>query len=148
MEEKISSHWYGTMCLDFFKLYAFNSFFIWSRGIPHYVSGYLYLFYNVPSHLFSLAMISLFDWYSFYKGGTVLGSSRCLPFKDQFPVRTLAVFNLLVHGIDRLIVIGGDGSLSGKSIWALTNTININPPPPPPEDYYKDVQQECFSWST
>lgn len=48
-------------------------------------------------------------------GGTVLGSSRCLPFKDQFPVRTLAVFNLLVHGIDRLIVIGGDGSLSGAS---------------------------------
>lgn len=43
----------------------------------------------------------------------MLGTSRCLPFQDQSEVRRVAVFNLVKRGIDRLIVIGGDGSLKG-----------------------------------
>lgn len=46
------------------------------------------------------------------KGGTVIGTARSSRFREWEGQRD-AVRNLIEHGIDRLIVIGGDGSLSG-----------------------------------
>jgi 6-phosphofructokinase 1 len=45
-------------------------------------------------------------------GGTIIGTARSLEFRER-DGRRKAVHNLLRNGIDRLIVIGGDGSLSG-----------------------------------
>ncbi|MBV7333423.1 6-phosphofructokinase [Chloroflexi bacterium TSY] len=49
-----------------------------------------------------------------YRGGTVIGSARCPEFMTK-EGRLKAVRNLLAHGIDGLIVIGGDGSLTGAN---------------------------------
>jgi 6-phosphofructokinase 1 len=46
------------------------------------------------------------------EGGTILGSARCKEFHDK-PVRDRARANLAKRGIDGLIVIGGNGSLTG-----------------------------------
>ncbi len=46
------------------------------------------------------------------KGGTFLGSARFPEFKDE-KVRAQAIENLKMHGIDALVVIGGDGSYMG-----------------------------------
>ena len=46
------------------------------------------------------------------EGGTVIGTARCPEFREYWG-RHVAVKNMLEHKIDRLIVIGGDGSLSG-----------------------------------
>ena len=45
-------------------------------------------------------------------GGTVIGTARCAAFRTAEGRRT-AVAHLIEKGIDRLIVIGGDGSLTG-----------------------------------
>jgi 6-phosphofructokinase 1 len=48
-------------------------------------------------------------------GGTVIGTARC----DEFPTRVgrlRAAQNLVDHGIDRLIVMGGDGSLTAADL--------------------------------
>ncbi len=47
-----------------------------------------------------------------HKGGTVIGTFRSKDFRER-EGRLKAARNLLEHGIDRLVVIGGDGSLSG-----------------------------------
>jgi 6-phosphofructokinase 1 len=47
-------------------------------------------------------------------GGTILGTARSDDFRT-IDGRTQAVRNLLLHGIDRLVVIGGDGSLTGAT---------------------------------
>ncbi|TNF27961.1 MAG: 6-phosphofructokinase [Deltaproteobacteria bacterium] len=46
------------------------------------------------------------------RGGTVLGTARCKAFRNR-EGRREAVLNMLERGIDRLVVIGGDGSLTG-----------------------------------
>ncbi|MCU8343582.1 ATP-dependent 6-phosphofructokinase, partial [Vibrio vulnificus] len=46
------------------------------------------------------------------RGGTFLGSARFPEFK-QVEVREKAIENLKAHGIDALVVIGGDGSYMG-----------------------------------
>lgn len=46
------------------------------------------------------------------KGGTFLGSARFPEFRDE-KVRAQAIENLKMHGIDALVVIGGDGSYMG-----------------------------------
>lgn len=46
------------------------------------------------------------------QGGTVIGTARCAAFRTVEGRRT-AVAHLVRHGIDRLVVIGGDGSLTG-----------------------------------
>jgi len=46
------------------------------------------------------------------EGGTILGSARCLEFHER-AVRDRARANLRKHDIDGLIVIGGNGSLTG-----------------------------------
>lgn len=51
-----------------------------------------------------------------YKGGTVIGTARCDDFRERHG-RLRAARNLLEHGIDNLVVIGGDGSLTGANIF-------------------------------
>lgn len=53
------------------------------------------------------------------EGGTMLGSARCKEF-HQREVRDRARANLAQHGIDGLIVIGGNGSLTGAMRLADT----------------------------
>lgn len=50
-----------------------------------------------------------------HTGGTILGSSRCLEFKNQ-ETRKIAIDNLNKNEVDGLIVIGGDGTFTGASI--------------------------------
>ncbi len=50
------------------------------------------------------------------EGGTVLGTARCLEFKKP-EVQRQAAKNLLEHGINRLVIIGGDGSLTGAGVF-------------------------------
>jgi 6-phosphofructokinase 1 len=52
------------------------------------------------------------------KGGTVIGTARSAEFRTP-EGRMKAVENLVQVGIDRLIVIGGDGSLSGSRALSL-----------------------------
>ena len=51
-----------------------------------------------------------------HRGGTVIGTARCPAFRER-EGRLRAARNLLQHGIDRLVVIGGDGSLTGANIF-------------------------------
>ena len=51
-----------------------------------------------------------------HKGGTVIGTARCEAFRNR-EGRLQAARNLLMHGIDSLIVIGGDGSLTGANLF-------------------------------
>ena len=50
------------------------------------------------------------------QGGTVIGTARCEAFRAR-EGRLLAARNLVERGIDRLVVIGGDGSLTGASVF-------------------------------
>ncbi len=50
------------------------------------------------------------------KGGTIIGTARSDEFRTR-PGRLKAAFNLIQHGIDALVVIGGDGSLTGANIF-------------------------------
>jgi len=47
-----------------------------------------------------------------HRGGTVIGSARCMGFKER-DKRKQAARNLLRHDVSSLCVIGGDGSLTG-----------------------------------
>jgi 6-phosphofructokinase 1 len=49
------------------------------------------------------------------RGGTVIGTARSTEFRER-EGRRRAVRNLVERGIDRLVVIGGDGSLSGADL--------------------------------
>lgn len=50
------------------------------------------------------------------QGGTVIGSARCEAFKTR-EGRMRAALHLVERGIDRLVIIGGDGSLTGADIF-------------------------------
>jgi 6-phosphofructokinase 1 len=49
-------------------------------------------------------------------GGTLIGSARCAEFRERSG-RLKAAKNLLQNGIDGLVAIGGDGSLTGSHIF-------------------------------
>ncbi|XP_042857911.1 ATP-dependent 6-phosphofructokinase-like isoform X5 [Penaeus japonicus] len=51
-----------------------------------------------------------------HKGGTVIGSARCKDFRDR-EGRMKAAKNLIKRGITNLVVIGGDGSLTGANLF-------------------------------
>nr|WP_051988838.1 6-phosphofructokinase [Kineosphaera limosa] len=51
-----------------------------------------------------------------HRGGTIIGTARCAAFREREGRRTAAK-NLLERGIDRLVVIGGDGSLTGTDLF-------------------------------
>jgi 6-phosphofructokinase 1 len=65
------------------------------------------------------ARIRSMTWYSvggiMHLGGTVLGTARSEEFRTRAG-RLTAAFNILEAGLDALVVIGGDGSLSGADI--------------------------------
>ncbi|KAF2281585.1 6-phosphofructokinase [Westerdykella ornata] len=50
------------------------------------------------------------------EGGTLIGTARCKEFMQR-PGRLQAARNLISKGIDALIVIGGDGSLTGADVF-------------------------------
>jgi 6-phosphofructokinase 1 len=50
------------------------------------------------------------------RGGTVIGTARCEAFRTR-EGRRLAAANLLKHKIDSLVVVGGDGSLTGANLF-------------------------------
>jgi len=60
------------------------------------------------------------DWNSvsgiLHKGGTAIGTARCDAFRTREGRKT-AARNLLKCGIDGLVVIGGDGSLTGANLF-------------------------------
>jgi hypothetical protein len=51
-----------------------------------------------------------------HQGGTVIGSARCKEFRER-PGRLRAAKNLIINGISNLVVIGGDGSLTGANLF-------------------------------
>lgn len=51
-----------------------------------------------------------------FQGGTVIGSARCKDFRER-PGRLRAARNLIMKGISNLVVIGGDGSLTGANLF-------------------------------
>ncbi|CAO1400844.1 unnamed protein product [Diamesa serratosioi] len=53
-----------------------------------------------------------------HRGGTVIGSARCMDFKERVG-RLKAAENLIKHGITNLVVIGGDGSLTGANLFRI-----------------------------
>ena len=58
------------------------------------------------------------------RGGTVLKSARCAEFMNV-EGRKKAYENLVKHNIDSLVVIGGDGTLTGAAIFASEFNIPI-----------------------
>jgi 6-phosphofructokinase 1 len=66
------------------------------------------------------ACIRKMDWDSvggiLHQGGTVIGTARSAAFRTH-EGRLQAARNLLEHGIDHLVVIGGDGSLTGANLF-------------------------------
>lgn len=50
------------------------------------------------------------------EGGTLIGTARCKAFMER-PGRLRAAKNLIMKGIDALIICGGDGSLTGADIF-------------------------------
>jgi len=53
-----------------------------------------------------------------HRGGTVIGSARCMDFKERAG-RLCAAENLVKKGITNLVVIGGDGSLTGANLFRV-----------------------------
>ncbi|XP_017780811.1 PREDICTED: ATP-dependent 6-phosphofructokinase isoform X1 [Nicrophorus vespilloides] len=51
-----------------------------------------------------------------HKGGTIIGSARCQDFRER-QGRLKAAKNLVDRGITNLVVIGGDGSLTGADLF-------------------------------
>ncbi len=61
------------------------------------------------------------DWHSvggvMDQGGTFIGTARCKEFRER-DGRLRAALNLVKNGIDKLVVIGGDGSLTGADTFS------------------------------
>lgn len=49
-------------------------------------------------------------------GGTLIGTARCMEFRERWG-RLQAAKNMVVTGIDALVVCGGDGSLTGADLF-------------------------------
>lgn len=58
------------------------------------------------------------------KGGTILGSARCLEFHDK-EVRTKVIKLLKALNVRALVVVGGDGSLTGGRLLADESDLRI-----------------------
>ncbi|KAJ5118221.1 glycoside hydrolase [Penicillium atrosanguineum] len=50
------------------------------------------------------------------RGGTLIGSARCMTFRERAG-RMKAAKNMILRGIDALVVCGGDGSLTGADVF-------------------------------
>lgn len=49
-------------------------------------------------------------------GGTLIGTARCMEFRERAG-RLLGAYNMIINGIDALVVCGGDGSLTGADLF-------------------------------
>lgn len=49
-------------------------------------------------------------------GGTAIGTARCKEFRER-EGRLQAAYNMVINGIDALVVCGGDGSLTGADLF-------------------------------
>lgn len=59
----------------------------------------------------------ILNYYNYVlQGGTVIGSARCKDFRERAG-RRKAAKNLVTRGIANLVVIGGDGSLTGANLF-------------------------------
>lgn len=74
--------------------------------------GYYGLVYNDMEEFTSKSVSNII-----HHGGTILKTARCSEFMT-YEGRCRAYDNMLAMGIDALVVIGGDGSLSGARIFA------------------------------
>ena len=83
--------------------------------------GYLGL---LNEEIFDMIPKSVSD--TLQRGGTILGTARCLEFKEE-AVQKEAAAICKKHGIDGLVVIGGDGSYRGAQALARhgVNTIAL-----------------------
>jgi 6-phosphofructokinase 1 len=83
--------------------------------------GYLGL---LNEEIFDMVPKSVSD--TLQRGGTILGTARCLEFKEE-AVQKEAAAICKKHGIDGLVVIGGDGSYRGAQALARhgVNTIAL-----------------------
>jgi 6-phosphofructokinase 1 len=54
----------------------------------------------------------------FLKGGTIIGSARCEEFRHR-EGRLKAAQNLIKFGINSLVCIGGDGTLTGRFLITI-----------------------------
>ena len=59
-----------------------------------------------------------------HHGGTILRTARCMEFKTE-EGRKMAYENMKKHGIDSLVVIGGDGTLTGAKQFASEYDVPI-----------------------
>ncbi|KAK0662200.1 ATP-dependent 6-phosphofructokinase 1 [Lasiodiplodia hormozganensis] len=50
------------------------------------------------------------------EGGTLIGTARCMSFRER-PGRLQAAKNMILKGIDALVICGGDGSLTGADLF-------------------------------
>ncbi|EOD52939.1 6-phosphofructokinase [Neofusicoccum parvum] len=50
------------------------------------------------------------------EGGTLIGTARCMTFRER-PGRLQAAKNMILKGIDALVICGGDGSLTGADLF-------------------------------
>jgi 6-phosphofructokinase 1 len=76
-------------------------------------------------------------------GGTVLGSARCPEFAEPAG-RKKALQNLGAHGVDALVVIGGNGSQSGSASLAREGFTVVGVPSTIDNDLYgNDVSIGC-----
>lgn len=66
-------------------------------------------------------MIKKMEWDSvggiLHKGGTIIGTARCMEFRER-EGRLQAAKNLIKRKIDNLVIIGGDGSLTGANLFS------------------------------
>jgi 6-phosphofructokinase 1 len=60
------------------------------------------------------------------EGGTILGSSRCPEFYDP-KVRDIARAKLAHHGVEELLIIGGNGSLGGAQVLTRPEELKGQP---------------------
>lgn len=66
----------------------------------------------------------------FFKGGTLIGTARSKSFRTH-EGRLAAARNLILEGINALVVCGGDGSLTGADVFrqewpGLVSTLRDN----------------------
>lgn len=81
--------------------------------------GYYGLVYNEMEEFSSKSVSNIIQ-----QGGTILKTARCMEFKTA-EGRKQAYENMRAQGIDALVVIGGDGSLSGARLFAEEYDIPI-----------------------
>ncbi len=88
-------------------------------GVKGVMRGYKGLVYNEIVDLHSQSVSNIIQ-----QGGTILKTARCKEFATV-EGRKAAYDNMQAAGIDALVVIGGDGSLTGAGIFAREYNVPI-----------------------